>query len=158
MIIAHKHNPPPPQNNSIGENMKIDILGIEYEVTEHEAIDANDDLLGQIDYTAQTISIKKGMPEEKKRAVLLHEIVHGISEASGLSLDEKTVQILSRILYSVFKTNRAVFTKQEDSLGEYTSIKVETDDNSSISIATISPKEMIAAEGYRIRLTPKYND
>lgn len=44
-----------------------------------------------------------------------------------------------------------------EELKEYTKIVVETDEKNPITIATITNNETVVAEGYRVRLTPKYD-
>ena len=42
-------------------------------------------------------------------------------------------------------------------LGNYTKIVVETDEEDPITIAEITAETIIPAEGYRVRMTPKYD-
>lgn len=42
-------------------------------------------------------------------------------------------------------------------LKEYTKIVVETDGENPITIAEITSEEINTADGYRVRLTPKYD-
>ena len=42
-------------------------------------------------------------------------------------------------------------------LSSYTRIVVETDEENPVQIATVESDSVHAAEGYRVRLTPKYN-
>lgn len=41
--------------------------------------------------------------------------------------------------------------------GDYTKIVVETDEENPVTIAEIRPDEIRTADGYRVRLTPKYD-
>ena len=45
----------------------------------------------------------------------------------------------------------------DDSLKDYTKIIVETDEENPKTIAEITVDEITPADGYRIRLTPKYD-
>ncbi len=47
-------------------------------------------------------------------------------------------------------------TETQD-LRDYTKIVVETDEEKPVTIAEITPEEINAAGGYRVRLTPKYD-
>lgn len=49
------------------------------------------------------------------------------------------------------------FRDKNKPLTEYTKIVVETDDNSPITIAEITSEDVKTADGYRVRLTPKYD-
>jgi len=44
-----------------------------------------------------------------------------------------------------------------DTLKDYTKIIVETDEENPVTIAEITPEEITPADGYRVRLTPKYD-
>lgn len=44
-----------------------------------------------------------------------------------------------------------------EDLRDYTKIVVETDEEIPITIAEITADNIIAANGYRVRLTPKYD-
>lgn len=45
----------------------------------------------------------------------------------------------------------------EATLSEYTKIVVETDEKNPKVIATVKNSEISVADGYRVRLTPKYD-
>lgn len=62
---------------------KLKILATEYKVEEVEQIDKYQRLLGQIEYTEQTIKIDKNISEDMKKETLIHEILHGILEKLG---------------------------------------------------------------------------
>ena len=44
-----------------------------------------------------------------------------------------------------------------DTLKDYTKIVVETDEDDPKVIAEITPSDITPADGYRVRLTPKYD-
>ncbi len=92
--------------------MMIDILGIPYEVKEVNPVSDYENLMGRIDYLMQEILIKENLPIERKQEVLLHEVLHGIAEATGYGeeFNEKTVQTFARSLYSIFKANPTIFS------------------------------------------------
>lgn len=45
----------------------------------------------------------------------------------------------------------------KETLGQYTKIVVETDEKNPVTIAVIQSNLVNITEGYRIRLTPKYD-
>lgn len=47
--------------------------------------------------------------------------------------------------------------KKVKSLDDYTKIVVETDEENPVTIAIVTSDDISIAEGYRIRLTPKYD-
>ena len=47
--------------------------------------------------------------------------------------------------------------EDEKALGQYTKIVVETDEKNPVSIAVIQSNFVDTTEGYRVRLTPKYD-
>ena len=88
--------------------MKINILGEMYEVVEVDEIDNDAHLAGQILHFKNTIQIKKNMHPEKKRVVLLHEVVHGIFEKLGMDKecnDEHLVQTIASSVHQIIKDN-----------------------------------------------------
>ena len=48
--------------------------------------------------------------------------------------------------------------KSPESLHNYTKIVVETDEENPVRIATITADDTDPAKGYRVRLTPVYDD
>jgi hypothetical protein len=47
--------------------------------------------------------------------------------------------------------------EKTETLKDYTKIVVETDEKNPITIVTITNGETVVADGYRVRLTPKYD-
>lgn len=87
--------------------MKINILGIPYEVVEVDTIDKSVRIFGHIDYPNQIIKLEKGMGKQYREQTLLHEIVHGIFEGLGyddLNADEEKVQGIASVLYQVLSS------------------------------------------------------
>ena len=87
---------------------KVKIMATDYKIEEVEQIDKDRRILGEIDYINQTIKLKKGLPNELKKEILLHEILHGILEKLGfdaLNNDEQKVQSIASTLYLVLKDN-----------------------------------------------------
>ena len=46
---------------------------------------------------------------------------------------------------------------KEETLNQFTKIVIETDDKKSVTIATITPDLVEVADGYRVKLTPRYD-
>ena len=87
---------------------KVKIMATDYKIEEVEQIDKNRRILGEIDYINQTIKLEKGLSDELKKEVLMHEILHGILEKLGfddLNNDEQKVQSIASTLYLVLKDN-----------------------------------------------------
>lgn len=90
---------------------KLKILATEYKVEEVEQIDKYQRLLGQIEYTEQTIKIDKNISEDMKKETLIHEILHGILEKLGyeeLNEDEQKVHSIAATMYLVLKENQLI--------------------------------------------------
>lgn len=83
----------------------IDILGVPYKILPVDVVNNQAMLLGEINYKNQTIRIDKSLPAERFDEVLLHEILHGVSEAVGLDdlLSESDIQALGRGLYATLR-------------------------------------------------------
>nr|DAT62787.1 MAG TPA: Protein of unknown function (DUF3920) [Caudoviricetes sp.] len=88
------------------ESLKI--LGQVHTIEVVDEISKSDLLNGMIDHDNQIIYIRKSLPPEKKKEVLLHEVIHGISEALDMDLKEKVVQMLARSLYDFLTTNQII--------------------------------------------------
>ncbi len=88
------------------ESLKI--LGQVYTLEVVDEISRSDPLNGMIDHDNQIIYIRKSLPETKKKEVLLHEVIHGISEALDMDLKEKAVQMLARSLYDFLTANQII--------------------------------------------------
>lgn len=72
--------------------MRLNILGIEYEVIEYSDTQNTDPtLMGQADSKSGKIHVCKNMPAKIKRSTLLHEAIHIISDNLGLNLKESQV-------------------------------------------------------------------
>lgn len=88
------------------ESLKI--LGQVHVLEIVDEISRSNLLNGMIDHDNQIIYIRKSLPAEKKKEVLLHEVIHGISEALDMDLKEKAVQMLARSLYDFLTTNQII--------------------------------------------------
>lgn len=47
--------------------------------------------------------------------------------------------------------------EKSETLGDYTRVVIETDEKNPTAIATITNDGVDVADGYRVRLTPKYD-
>ena len=96
-------------NRKVNNMNQIKILGIEYKLEEVEQVNKNQRLFGEIDFVNQTIKIEKDLNEDRKKQVLLHEILHGICEQLGIeeiNNNETLIQSISSALYQVLKDNK----------------------------------------------------
>lgn len=48
-------------------------------------------------------------------------------------------------------------SKKIKTLGDYTKIVIETDEDNPVTIAAVEAGSIFMADGYRVRLTPKYD-
>ena len=88
----------------------VSIAGITYEIKEEEDMESRYNHLGQILYTRGIINIEKGMSEERKEQIFVHELLHGIFYEAGIEdQDEDMINRVSKILYPVLKENRFEF-------------------------------------------------
>ena len=87
---------------------RISILGRNFKVTYVIKGGLEDDELGEVDLNKQRIAILEGLAADKERAVVLHEIVHGIDDILDLKLTERQVEGLENGLFAVIKDNPRV--------------------------------------------------
>ena len=64
-----------------------------------------DKLNGHISYDKCTISIERGVSDQRKRATLWHEIVHGIACIAEIEMTETDVERFTNVLLSVLIDN-----------------------------------------------------
>lgn len=92
---------------------KIKIGWKEYEVRKSSAVlNSGDDLYGQIDYNAKTITLCDANSSDQDECTLIHEVLHGISEMYGLGMEEDLVERLANALYTVMKDNKELIEKE----------------------------------------------
>lgn len=63
------------------------------------------DYNGQVDFSAQVITLASDLHPEKERETVLHELVHGIEMALGLKISEQSVQSLGAGLFVILREN-----------------------------------------------------
>ena len=86
---------------------KIDILGVEYTVSEVDVVNKEELRKGEINFLTNEIRIDKGLPDTLKEQVLMHEILHAVFELLGmenLAMNERKVQSIATALHYVFTT------------------------------------------------------
>jgi hypothetical protein len=65
----------------------------------------NDDKLGQCDTELGIIRVKEGLLPSLEENIVLHEVIHMISEFADIPLDEDQVVALGNGLYQFLKDN-----------------------------------------------------
>jgi len=90
---------------------KVKIGAMVYNVEFKDIIDNNNDLDGQIVYSANTIQIRKVSThsEDYEKMVFLHEIIHGIFNHCNIDQDENKIELIGNALYMVIKDNPELF-------------------------------------------------
>lgn len=93
--------------------MKVKVLNLDFEIIEVPVIEHGSDLIGRIEHLNQKIFIQKDISEERKKIVLLHEILHSIFQQLGFvdqHDDEHLINSLSSAFYQVLKDNKTTFS------------------------------------------------
>jgi hypothetical protein len=84
--------------------MKLKIAGIDYDVV-HMPSEAIGGPLGLADFNRQRIMINNDHTAATQTIALYHEIIHIVSDAWGLKLNEEQVKIGTHALISFMKDN-----------------------------------------------------
>ena len=84
--------------------MKIKIAGIKYDVV-YKTNEEMNGLIGTADFNKQIISINKEHTEQTQEIAFVHEVLHIISDAYGISLSEEQVKILTHGIIALNKDN-----------------------------------------------------
>ena len=85
---------------------KLTIGGMEYRIVEVDQISKGEFINGQISFIDGVIKIDSTMTHDRKMITLVHEVLHGICDALGMSElgeNENAIQSLASTLYSTFK-------------------------------------------------------
>lgn len=96
--------------------VKIRVLGVDLTIQTANCGTS----LGFFDAGAATIFLREGMNRQATKDVLLHELVHAVSHALDLGLDERTTSAVSRGLLAIVSDNPALLRwlgEQEDGHG-----------------------------------------
>lgn len=89
---------------------EVKIGGITYKVIEcSNPSEENHNVDGMIVYHLQELRLKKGIGNEYKENVFMHEIIHGVLELIGIDQDENLVVRLSNAMHQVIKDNPDIF-------------------------------------------------
>lgn len=86
----------------------VRILGLDYEIEEVECVSKEELRKGEINFLINRIRIDKSMPEDLKKQVLIHEMMHAIFDLLGfedLCTDENKVQSIATALHQVIRDN-----------------------------------------------------
>lgn len=89
-------------------NKTVRILGLDYEIEEVECVSKEELRRGEINFLTNQIRIDKSMPEDLKKRVLIHEMMHAIFDLLGfedLCTDENKVQSIATALHQVIRDN-----------------------------------------------------
>lgn len=84
----------------------VNILGLDFAVALVPVVDKMVAADGQIDFSAQTISIDESISEQKQEQVLMHEIVHGIFDQLGFSEQSEDEQLVQSLAVALHQTLR----------------------------------------------------
>ena len=93
------------------KNPPIVIGGIPYHVEVVERMKDIDhdgeasEMFGQISFVQRSIRVYANPNPDAFMETLLHEVVHGVCDASGVNLSEEQIKPLSRCLYDTLKRN-----------------------------------------------------
>ncbi|WP_436950226.1 hypothetical protein [Staphylococcus xylosus] len=98
--------------------MEINVCGVNYKVIqlgeELGEVDNDPSCLGLCIYRESLIQIKEGLSVERKKQVLIHELLHAmLYEAGYYSHDEKQVDNLSVVINQVISQNDIKATLNE---------------------------------------------
>lgn len=90
---------------------KLRILNVDYEITEAEHVVINNVLhYGSCDSNDCTITIQGGLNGQRYREVLLHELIHAVSNEYDAGLSEKQVDTIAYGLLKLFDENNLVIS------------------------------------------------
>ena len=89
---------------------QLRILGQDFTVTYKKDMT---DVMGLCSSANNTIDLKDGMQFEKEQEVLLHEVIHAISDLMESNLTEKQVSTLAVGVYAFLKDNDYSVPKQK---------------------------------------------
>lgn len=84
------------------------ICGIDVEIEETPPSLWAMDGMGRCDGLEAKILLRDTMKPDLKQSVLLHEVLHFISDANGLDLNEQTVSVLASSLFAFLRDNKFV--------------------------------------------------
>lgn len=96
-----------------GDNVQLKILGLNYDLREVECIEHGTQDIGRVDFINQAIYIKKDLHNDRKKIVLIHEILHAIFEQLGFTEENENEQFINSLavaIYELLKNNYDVIS------------------------------------------------
>ncbi|MCM0413869.1 hypothetical protein [Staphylococcus aureus] len=86
--------------------MEINVCGVKYKIVQLEDVDNNPSCLGLCIYKDSLIQLKRGLSFERKKQILIHELLHAMMYESGYEEhDEELVNNLSIVINQVISQN-----------------------------------------------------
>ncbi|HGN7070406.1 TPA: hypothetical protein ACKW4L_000605 [Staphylococcus aureus] len=94
--------------------MEINVCGVKYKIVQLEDVDNNPSCLGLCIYKDSLIQLKRGLSFERKKKILIHELLHAMMYESGYEEhDEELVNNLSIVINQVISQNDIKATLNE---------------------------------------------
>ncbi|AQN32182.1 hypothetical protein [Mammaliicoccus sciuri] len=86
--------------------MNINICGVKYKIVQTEEVDNDPSCLGLCIYRESLIQIKNSLSIERRKQVLMHELLHAMLYEAGYDEhDEELVKNLSIVINQVINQN-----------------------------------------------------
>lgn len=105
------------ENIDLIENMVVTINPLTYNIIFEDSPKIDEEfILGYIDQEQLEIKIKSTMHKDRRRVVVIHEILHGMLMKSGLNLKEEEdehyeqiIEVLSHSILALIRQNPKLF-------------------------------------------------
>ena len=89
---------------------KVKVLGQTFSISYVQGDPLEDDDLGECSVDKLTVSVRDGLPPEKEKLVVVHELIHAIEDVLGLKLKESQVEGLETGLYALIRDNPSLIS------------------------------------------------